>query len=133
MTTPEVNLGLLPSVGLPHVPALVKPLPNTCKAVELHQVREQAQHMLPAVPGILYPSTIISLHCIFPFVHSPASFCYCVRKEVWVINFIIFSSKSQLFFLICVPSLSTFPLALKVLFSSFSYLPKTDLSKYMGM
>lgn len=80
----------------------------------------------------LYPSTPISLHCIFPFVHSPAPFCYCVRTEVWVINCVIFSFKSQIFFLICVPPLSALPLVLKVLFSSFSYLPKTDWSKSMG-
>lgn len=132
LTSLEVDLGLLPSLGLTHMPALVKHLQIPTKSVELHQVRELAQHVLPAVLSFSYPSAIIPLHHIFPFVHSLASFCYSVRTEVWVIHFVIFPSRSQLFFLTCFPSLSPFPLPPNLLFSSFSYLPKTDLNKSMG-
>lgn len=98
----------------------------------LHQVKELAQHVFTSVLSFSYPWTILSLHCIFPFVHSLASFFYCVRTEVWVIHLSFFHSRSQLFLLTCFSSLSAFPLAPNLLFSSISYLPKTDLNKSTG-
>lgn len=84
-----------------------------------------------------YSELFISLNYHFFALHFPfCSFaCFLLLlcgTEVWVMHLSFFHSRSQLFFLTCFSSLSAFPLAPKLLFSSISYLPRTDLNKSTG-
>lgn len=126
LTTLEINLCLLPLVGLTHMPTLINPLPNTYKT---RRVTPSEEASPASVTSWASRVSQLSFLCIafLPLFIPPLA---CVRAEACIIHFATFSSRSQLSFLTCFPFLSAFPLANNFLFSSFSDLPRSNLNPW---
>lgn len=73
LTTLEVDPCLLPFVGLTHMPTLINRLANTYKTSSYTKWGSYLSKCNQL--SFLYLSTIISLHCITPCVHSPGCLC----------------------------------------------------------
>lgn len=129
LTCRDLSLGLLHSVG------------DTCllwySHFKIQNQQNYSSERFCLACAIRYSELFVSLkyHFLVLYFLFHLFLCFLLllcENRVACNPFCHFSSGSQLFFITCFPSLAASLLAPSHLFSSFSYLPKSDLNKSMA-